>query len=161
MLNLSHPTPHSPLPVSLFLGGLLLPGDGALAGTFTRAGIRMRPLAAHRQTAAMAHAAVAVDLHQTLDVESDVLAQIAFDLPLVGDDLADLAHVVLGEILDARVFIDRRLAENVERARTADAVDVREADFDPLVQWKVHTCDTCHWLKAPSPAAAYVSESRK
>src|SRR5260370_16475215 len=104
MFNLLHPTPNSPLPISLFLRSLLLAGDGALAGTLTRAGIRMRPLAAHRQTAAMAHTAVAVDLHQTLDVESDVLAEIAFDLPLVGDDLADLLHVVLGGLLDPRVF---------------------------------------------------------
>src|SRR5665811_2205376 len=50
----------------LLLGGLLLAGDSALAGTFARAGIRMRPLAAHRQPAAMAHAAVAIDLHQAL-----------------------------------------------------------------------------------------------
>src|SRR2546427_494990 len=99
----------------------------------------MGPLSTHRKTAAMAHPAVAIDLHQALDIEPDVFAEIAFDLPLIGDDLPDLAHVILGEIFDARVFIDRRLLEDIDRARTADAVDICQADFDPLVQWKVHT----------------------
>src|SRR5471032_163331 len=46
--------------------GLLLAGDGLLR-TFPGAGIRLRPLPAHRKSAAMADAAVATDIHQPLD----------------------------------------------------------------------------------------------
>src|SRR6476469_7979339 len=109
----------------------------------------MRPLTAYRKTAAMAHAAIAVDFHEALDVEADVLAEIAFDLALIRNHLPDLPHIILGQILDADVRADRRFGQDVFRARAADAVDVRQADFVPLVQWKVHTCNTCHCSIAP------------
>src|SRR5688572_21260252 len=54
---------------SLFLGCFLLTRNGSLAGALARARVGVRALAAHRQAAAVAHAAVAVDLHQPLDVE--------------------------------------------------------------------------------------------
>src|SRR3954451_13423933 len=109
----------------------------------------MRPLAAHRETAAMTHAAIAVDFHEALDVEADVLAEIAFDFALIRNHLPDLADVVFGKILDAGVRADGRFRQDVFRARPADAVDIRQADFDPLVQWKVHTCNTCHCSLSP------------
>src|SRR5437588_11469773 len=153
------PTPHNQF---LFLRCLLLACDGALAGTFAGTGVRMCPLAAHGETAAMAHAAITVDFHEALDVQADVLAEIALDFALIRNHLPDLADVILGQILDARVRADGRFRQNVFRARPADAVDIRQADFDPLVQWKVHTCNTCHWLKLlVIPDAAYVSGSRR
>src|SRR5947207_455843 len=75
--------PWKPLPLrptvngQLFLGRLLLSCDRSLAGTFPRAGVGVRALSAGGQTAAVAHAAVAVDLHQPLDVEAHVLAEVA------------------------------------------------------------------------------------
>src|SRR5439155_668274 len=84
-----------------------------LAGALPGAGVGVGALAARRQAAAVAHAAVAVDFHQPLDVEADVLAEVALHLPLVGDDLADLPHVILGEVLDARVATDPRRREDV------------------------------------------------
>src|SRR5207247_5638701 len=102
--------------------------------------------------------AVAVDFHQPLDVQADVLAEVALDFALVGDDLADAPHFILGEVFHARVAIHLGLAEDVARARAADAEDVGEADFDALVQWKIDACDTCHclvssWLSAVSSRA--------
>src|SRR5947209_4716527 len=128
----------------LFLGSFLLAGDRALARAFARAGVGVRPLAAHRKAAAMAHPAVAVDLHQALDVEADVLAEVALDLPLVGDDLADLAHVILGEVLDARVAVHPGRDEDVVGPRTADAEDVSQTDFHSLVEGQIHASNTCH-----------------
>src|SRR5687768_12535587 len=92
----------------------------------------------------MAHATVAVDLHEPLDVEADVLAEIAFDLPLVGDDLTDLANVVLAQILDPDVAAHAGLVDDPAGARPADSEDVSEANFDPLVERKIYACDTCH-----------------
>src|SRR5207248_1302131 len=96
------------------------------------------------ETAAVADAAIAVDLHQPLDVLADVLAEIALDPPLVGDDLADPPDFILGEVFDPRVAVHLGLAEDVARARAADPVDVREADFDALVEWKIYACDASH-----------------
>ena len=79
---------------SLFLRCFLLAGDRALAGSLASTRIGVRTLAADGETTTVAHATVAVDLHEPLDVEADVLAQVALDLALVGDDLADLADVV-------------------------------------------------------------------
>src|SRR5882724_7913430 len=97
---------------SSLLRGFLLTGDCTLARTLPRTGVGVGPLAAHRESPAVAHAAVAVDFHQPLDVESDVLAEIAFHLPLVSDDLTDLANVILGQVLDADVPVDLGLAQD-------------------------------------------------
>src|SRR4051794_6609063 len=67
------------------LDGLLL-CDGALARALPRACVGPRPLAAHREVPAMAHAAEAANLHEALDVHRDLLAEIAFDTPLLLDD---------------------------------------------------------------------------
>src|SRR6266849_9972298 len=84
------------------LNGLLL-GDRALARALPRARVGARPLAARRQVAPVAQAAVAADLHQPLDVHRDLLAEIAFDAPLLLEHPADLPDVLLGEILHADI----------------------------------------------------------
>jgi hypothetical protein len=43
--------------------------------------------------------ALAADFHQPLDVQRDLLAQIALDATHFLDDPADLAHVVFGQVL--------------------------------------------------------------
>src|SRR5512144_1292467 len=50
-------------------------GLARLARTFSRARIRARALAAHRQAAAMTHAAVAAEIHQPLDVHRHLAAE--------------------------------------------------------------------------------------
>src|ERR1051326_2006598 len=144
---------------SLFLRCFLLAGDGALAGALPRARVRVRSLPADGQSAAVAHAAVAVDLHQPLDVEADVLAEVSLDFALVGDDLADPPDLVLGKVFPARVAVHLGLAEDVGGARTADAEDVGEAHFHALVQWEIDACDTCHGSLIP--VSAYASGCRK
>src|SRR5205085_4522596 len=67
----------------LFLRRFLLTGDRAFARSLARTRIGVRALSAHRQSAAMAHTTVAVNLHKTLDVEADVLAEVALHLAFV------------------------------------------------------------------------------
>jgi hypothetical protein len=50
-----------------------------LCGAFTRSRVRMRALASHGQTFAVAQTAVAAKIHKTLDVRDDVTAQIALN----------------------------------------------------------------------------------
>src|SRR5215218_5153813 len=53
--------------VAMLLGHLLLAGDRA-ARALLRARVRVRPLTAHGEAAAVADAAVGADVHQSLDV---------------------------------------------------------------------------------------------
>src|SRR5438552_1146602 len=135
---------YAPQDDKLFLRSFLLAGDRTLARSLARARVRVRPLPANRQPAAMTHAAVAVDLHQPLDVEADVLAEVALHLAFVSDDLTNATDLVFIEVLDPRVAVDRCRLENLARARAADAEDVSESDLDSLVQRKINACDTCH-----------------
>src|SRR4051794_34666588 len=72
----------------------LLLGHSALARAFPRARVRARALAVDRQAAAMPQPAVAADFHQPLDVERDLLPEVAFDPSLLLDHPGDLADVV-------------------------------------------------------------------
>jgi hypothetical protein len=56
-------------------------------------------LAAHRQAAAVTEAAVAAQVHQALDVDRDLAAQVALDRHAT-DFVADLLEVAVGQILD-------------------------------------------------------------
>src|SRR5262249_24982647 len=97
----------------------------------------------------VARAAVAADVHQPLDVDRDVAAQVALDLDVVGDHLADPDDLLLGEVLDPGVGPDVGLFEDEVRLGPADPVDVRQPDLHPLVQRQIDSRDACHDLPLP------------
>jgi hypothetical protein len=72
--------------------------DG-LARALAGARVGARALAAHRQALLVAHAAVAAQVHQALDVHRRLAAQVALDRELA-DLLAQLVHLGVGEVLD-------------------------------------------------------------
>ena len=78
----------------------------SLARAFACAGVCPCALAAHGQAAAMPKATVAADVHQPLDVHRDLLAEVALDAAHVLEHAADIAHVLLGEILHPDVAAD-------------------------------------------------------
>src|SRR5262245_46082271 len=82
-----------------------------LAGALPRARVRPRPLAAHRQVAAVPRPAVARDLLQPLDVLLEEPAQRALDRVALVDDRVDAAELVLAEVLDLQVLRDVRVLE--------------------------------------------------
>src|SRR4051812_44770643 len=104
----------------------------------------MSALTARRQTAAVARAAIAAEVHEALDRELHIAAQIALDAEVSFDRIADLADVVLVEIVAALVTRDAGLGEHDVRRVAADAVDVRECDLDPLVAREVNACNASH-----------------
>src|SRR5690606_62770 len=115
---------------------------GALAGT----GVGVRPLSAHRQPLAVTQSAIAAEVHQPLDVHRDLAAEIALDLVVAFDHLADAPHLVLGEVLGADRLVDPGLLADLSGREVADAVDVLKGDDDPLFTRKIHAGDTCHLL---------------
>ena len=94
----------------------------------------------------MADAAIAADLHHALDVQRNIAAQIAFDLQIVLDVFTDLVDILLGQVLHAGVRVDAGSGENLLRGFHADAEDVRQSDFDPLLTRQVNARNTCHYL---------------
>src|SRR6185295_10823769 len=104
---------------------------------------------------------IAADLDEALDVHRDLLPEIALDAALLFDDVADLAHVLFGEVLHPDVRADAGTREDVVRPLPADAVDVGQPDFYPLGSRKIDACDTSHSLLSVSLAAACVSDSHR
>src|ERR1700704_5654707 len=81
----------------------LLAGDRlgrALAG----ARIGMGALTAHRQPAAMTQAAIAAEVHQTLDVHAGLAAQVALDHIVAVDDFTNLKHFLIAQLGDAAII---------------------------------------------------------
>src|SRR3979411_2719350 len=132
----------SPLVISLLL---LLSGDrlgrappGARVGVGTRA--------AHREAAAMAQAAIAAEIHQTLDVDAGLATQIAFDQIVAVDHFAYLQHFLVAQLRHAAIIGNLDLLQDVGRILLADAMDVLERDQDALVGRNIHAGNTGHGL---------------
>ena len=60
----------------------------------------------------MTHATIRPDVHQTLDVHGDVLAQVALDTALLLDGLSDAPPFLLGKVLHLDGRIDAALLQD-------------------------------------------------
>src|SRR5260221_10585124 len=112
---------------SLFAKLLLLAGN-RLGRTLARARIGVGALTAHRQAAAMTQAAIATEVHQTLDVDADLTTKVALDQIVAVDHFADLQDFLIAELADAAIRGDLDLLDDLGRIRLADAMDVLERD---------------------------------
>src|SRR5262249_10156687 len=123
-------TQHSALSTQHLLGlDALLPGDGlllALAG----AGVGSGALAADREAAPVALAAVGADLLEALDILGDLAAQGALDDVPAVDDGVDRRELLLVQLAGAQVGVDRCLREDVMGELRPDPVDVLEGEED-------------------------------
>jgi hypothetical protein len=99
----------------------------------------VRALAANGQTAAMAQAAVAADVHQPLDVHLDLLAKIALDHPLLVNYAADAIDFLFAQLANALINAYPGLFKYLVGARTPDPIYVRKTDLGSLICRQVHT----------------------
>jgi hypothetical protein len=90
----------------------------------------------------VADAAVRADLGEPLDRLLPVAAQIALDLELRVDVVAELRDLFVGQVLDLRVGVEAELRGYLARGRLADPVDVRQPDLEPLLVGKVDSGDS-------------------
>src|SRR5215213_3782997 len=132
-------------PYSLFANLLLLAGD-RLGRALARARIGVGALAAHRQAAAMTQAAIAAEVHQTLDVDTGLTAKIALDEVVAVDHFADLQNFLVAQLADATFHGDLDLLDDLGRVLLADAMDVLERDQHALVGRDIHAGNTGHGL---------------
>jgi hypothetical protein len=101
-------------------------------------------LATNGQRTAVAETTVGLNFDKALDVEGDVLAEIAFDLALGLDDVTDAIERVLVEGAGLGEGINVGGGEDLCRARVADAEDVGESDAYLFVIGYVDSSNTCH-----------------
>src|SRR5215204_3048158 len=146
----ARPTLRPPLllPTPAHLPGLLSSAYGRL-GTLALAGVRLRPLPAHREPPAVPDAPVRADFDQPPDVLIGLAPQVALDLDVLVHVLPDARHLALGEVPDLRVRVHLGLAADLLRPRTPDPEDVRQPDLGPLLARQVHAGYTRHSLALP------------
>src|SRR5690554_2871626 len=139
--------------VGLLAGRLLLAGDGT-ARSLAGAGVGLGGLAAYGQATAVPQATVAADVHEALDVELHLAAQVALDFVLGFHDAAEPDDLGFGEVLDPGIRVDLGLGHDDPCTVDAYSVYVRQCMFDSLVAWKVHSGDSCHSLIPASACAS-------
>src|SRR3990170_6451593 len=123
---------------------LLLGRHGTLARPLARAGIGVRALAADRQIAPVAHAAIALGLDEPANVHLNLLAEIALDAAFGLDGLAQVIDLFFGQVLDLLDRVHLSLAADGTGARLPDSVDGCEAHPQPLVGRQINACNACH-----------------
>src|SRR5687768_5496688 len=106
----------------------------------------MRTLTTHRKAAAMTQAAIAAEVHQTLDVDADFTAQVALDHIVAVDHFADLQHFLIAELRHALLSRNIDLLHDLGGVLLADAMDVLKRDQHALVGRNVDAGNTSHGL---------------
>src|SRR5260370_42613856 len=129
----------------LFALLLLLAGD-RLGRTLARARVGMGTLATHRQSAAMTQAAIAAEIHQTLDVHAGLTPQVTFDHIVAVDHFTNLQHFLIAQLRDPAIIGNLDLLQDVGGIPLADAMDVLERDEHTLVGRDIHAGHTGHGL---------------
>ena len=104
----------------------------------------MCALTANGQALAVTQATVAADFHKALNVLRNLAMQVALNLEVALDVVAELHELFLGEVVRARVGVDARLGQDLLGRGQANAVNVGQADFNALAARKVDTNKTCH-----------------
>jgi hypothetical protein len=87
----------------------------------------------------VAHATIAVDFDQTLDISAYLLAKLTLDRKVLVDELADAANFVVGEVshLGFDRYVD--LAADALGRRSAYAEDVAKRHLNALVAGDVYS----------------------
>src|SRR5690606_7372488 len=126
----------------------------ALAG----AGVGVRALAANGEALAVAKAAVAGEVHQPLDVHRGVAPQVALDLVVGIDGLADLQHLGVAKVLHAAALVDSELGGNRPGSRRPNSMAIGQRDDNALVSREVNPSNTSHkLLHAPQGLASHAA----
>ena len=106
----------------------------------------MGALSANRQPLTMAQAAIAGQIHQTLDVHRCGAAQITFNGVLRIDRFADLQHFLIAQILHAAGMIDPDLVRNLLGLVGPDTMNIGQRDDHALISRDINPGNTSHLL---------------
>src|SRR5690606_14198730 len=101
-------------------------------------------LTTDRETTTVADALVGADLDLAADVSCNLAAQVTHHLVVAFDVVAEGDQLVVAEVLHADALVDLRRLEDLDRAGTADAVDVGRGGHHALVARDVNAGKACH-----------------
>src|SRR4051794_6652798 len=128
---------------------LLAPHADRLLRSAPLASVRLGPLPADGQVAAVPRAAGRADLDEPFDVQRDLAPEVALDLVAAIDELAESVDLLFGQVADPRVGVDVGLGQDLLARRQTEAEDIGEGDLDPLLPRNVDAGDPCHRLPLP------------
>jgi hypothetical protein len=94
----------------------------------------------------MAHATIAANFNQALNIQLLFTAQVAFHGEVLGDLFAQSSHISFRQILNADVGVDFGFCQNFVRAGKTDTKQVGQPNLDTFVTREVNTFNTCHVL---------------
>jgi hypothetical protein len=114
----------------------------------------VRPLAAHWKIAAMTQPAVRLNFNQAADIHLHLFAEIAFHTSFGFNRRAETRDFVFGQIFDLLCVVNLRFFGERLGALLTDSVNSREANPEPLIRRKIHTCDASHAVPPCSLALA-------
>src|SRR5690625_277276 len=135
-------------PTPLLPGRLLLAGDGTTR-TLASTRVGLTRLAAYWETPAVAQSTVRADIHEPLDVQLYLTAQVTFDLVLGFDNAANAYYFIFGQVFDPGIRINIGLLEDHAGAGGANTVDVRQRSLHALISGKINPCDSSHTSTLP------------
>src|SRR6266404_63936 len=95
----------------------------------------------------MSDSAVASEIHQAFDRLLKIAAQIAFDLVVGVDHLANMNLLIGRQVVGLDRRIDIGSFQNFERARPAYSIDISQRDIHPLVLRQFDSSYSCHLSK--------------
>jgi hypothetical protein len=93
--------------------------------------------------------AIRADLAEALDRLLPFAAQVALDLEVRVDVVAELRDLFVREVLDLRVRAELELGCDLLRGRLADAVDVGQPDLEALLVREIDSGDACDGSALP------------
>jgi hypothetical protein len=94
----------------------------------------------------MAKAAIATNLHEAGHILTTLATQITLCGEMSINVIANLRHLILGEIFDPSIRINASLSANFSCASLTDTVEICKADFYALVTREVDAVDTCQLI---------------
>src|ERR1700731_3221013 len=94
----------------------------------------------------MTQAAIAAEVHQTLDVHAGLATQVALDQIVTVDHFTDLQYFLIAELRHPAVIRNLDLFQDVGRVLLADAMDILERDQHALIGRNIHAGNTGHGL---------------
>jgi hypothetical protein len=97
----------------------------------------------------VADPAIRADLAEALDRLLPFAAQVALDLEVRVDVVAELRDLFVREVLDLRVRAELELGCDLLRCRLADAVDVGQPDLEALLVREIDSGDACDGSALP------------
>jgi hypothetical protein len=100
----------------------------------------------HRQTTAMTQPTITADIHEALDIHSNLTPKITLNRVIGINDFTQASELGLGEILASGIGIHPGPAQYLVASSTPNAIDIRQTDLNTLLVGDIHTRNTCHSL---------------